>query len=149
MGVINEIKRLEEKQVSFVRLAGNSLIIYLECLPGETDIGASIWLEPTWHFRSLNKVITGSRQAQTDDKEEHEVLSQKLGNMVMKRVKCINIENGSNDLTLELDDGFSVKTFVSDPTDEESWHVLDHEQKVKIIGNPEKIILENVEDSLN
>lgn len=149
MDLIDEIKMLENKEVLFVRLAGNSLILYLECLPGETDKGASIWLEPTWHFRSFEKVLTGSRQAQTEDDEEREVLSHILGSMVKKRVKCIHIENGSNDLTIELEDGLYLKTFVSDPTDEESWLVRDHKQKTKIIGNPEKIHHENIEKPLS
>jgi hypothetical protein len=136
---LNEIKSLENMQVSFVRLAGNSLIIYLNCQPGEKDSGASVWLEPTWHFRNAKEVITGSRQAQTEDTMEHEAISHKLGSMTLKRIRCVTIESGSNDLTIELDDGLSIITFVSDPTDEESWYVKYHERKVKIIGNPMEI----------
>src|SRR5262245_18894426 len=36
--------------VSFRRLAGDSLLLYIECEPGDPS-GITLWLEPVWHLR--------------------------------------------------------------------------------------------------
>lgn len=69
--LIEIIQSIQDRQVRFVRLAGNSLLIYCDCEPGDLNQGFSIWLEPTWHFKNTERVITGSREAQTEDEVEH------------------------------------------------------------------------------
>ncbi|MCU6713051.1 hypothetical protein M6D81_30565 [Paenibacillus sp. J5C_2022] len=130
------INSLLNRTVQFVRLAGNSLIIYIDCEPGVIGQGYSIWMEPTWHLRNNVEVITGSRAAQTEDEAEHKIISGFFKQIHMKSIKKITIEPITNDLQIELEEGIILKTFVSDPSDEESWHIKDLYKRKRIIGSP-------------
>jgi len=133
------INSILNQAVQFVRLAGNSLIIYCDCKPGDLKQGYSIWLEPTWHFRNSVEVITGSRAAQTEDESEHENISGYFEQLYWKPIKRITIEPITNDLQIEMDEGIIIRTFVSDPSDEESWHIRDLNKGKRVIGNPRTI----------
>ncbi|MFD0618211.1 hypothetical protein ACFQZR_12125 [Paenibacillus sp. GCM10027629] len=133
------INSIVNRTVQFVRLAGNSLIIYCDCEPGDLKQGYSIWLEPTWHFRCSVEVITGSRAAQTEDEKELENIIGYFKQLYSKPIKRITIEPITNDLQIEMDDGIIIRTFVSDPSDEESWHIRDLNKGIIIIGNPRTV----------
>lgn len=138
--VVEEITGLN---VDYIRLAGNSLIIYLECQPGDLRQGFSIWLEPTWHLRDNKRVITGSRAAQTEDDEEHERICKVLGLLVNNAIRSVDIDPISNDFKIELDQNYYLITFVTDPSDEESWHIRDYRKQVRLTGNPKEIRVQN------
>jgi len=129
---------LLNQSVQVVRLVGNSLILYLNCHPGEKK-GFSLWLEPVWNFKSDIEVITGSRQAQTEDEEEHKIVMDKLNRIINKKITEINIEAISNDLIIRFEDRYFISTFVSDPNDEESWIIRDLKTGIRLIGNPKSI----------
>ncbi|TCZ79371.1 hypothetical protein E0485_05785 [Paenibacillus albiflavus] len=137
--LIKNLALIQNRVVQFIRLAGNSLIIYCECEPGNKDHGYSIWLEPTWHFRNNEHVITGSREAQTEDEQEHFNISEQFKILYFKSIKRVTIEPITNDLEIEFDEGYFIRTFVSDPNDEESWHIRDYYKQIKVIGNPKSI----------
>jgi hypothetical protein len=40
-------RELIGRSITFVRLACNSLLLYVECEPGDGR-GLTLWLEPTW-----------------------------------------------------------------------------------------------------
>ncbi|MFC7680797.1 hypothetical protein [Paenibacillus sp. GCM10028914] len=124
------------RTVRFVRLTGNSLIIYCDCEPGNLKKGYSIWLEPTWHYRNSIEVITGSRAAQTEDETEHEKIVGYFKQLYGKAINKLTIEPITNDLHIEMDEGIIIRTFVSDPCDEESWQIRDINKGIRIIGNP-------------
>jgi hypothetical protein len=63
--------RLMNHTVSYRRLAANSLLIYIDCEPGDKQ-GLTIWFEPTWQFCGPQVPLVGSRQAQIDDEEPDE-----------------------------------------------------------------------------
>ena len=42
----------------------------------------------------------------------------------------------TNDLVVAVDGGYEFRTFVSDPTDDHSWHIADNVQQVSIYGSP-------------
>lgn len=137
--LIKILALIQNRFVKFIRLAGNSLIIYCECEPGDKEHGYSIWLKPTWHFGNNLHVITGSREAQTEDEKEHYNISEQFKVLYLKPIKRVTIEPITNDLEIEFDDGYFMRTFVSDPNDEESWHIRDHNRHIKVIGNPKSI----------
>jgi hypothetical protein len=124
------------------RLAGNSLIIYIDCTPGE-NYGFVIWFEPTWHYVGPKKVLVGSRQVQQDEYDElgiKEALDQ-LNLLVGKKVIDLKIEERSNDLVTLIEGDFYIKTFVSDPTDDWIWQIKDKDAKLRLHGDPYKITL--------
>ncbi|OAB38589.1 hypothetical protein PMSD_06115 [Paenibacillus macquariensis subsp. defensor] len=127
------------KTINFTRLAGNSLIIYLDCIPGE-DKGYSIWLEPTWHLHDESKVIIGSRQLQIEDEKELVLISKPLNDLILKQIKGIEINSISKDLTVIIDQ-YYLKSFVADPTDEYIWQIRDIGNKKMIEANTDAINL--------
>ena len=74
---------LVNHKVSYTRLAANSLLIYVECEPGDKK-GVTIWFEPTWHFCGVEGVLIGSRQAQMDDESR----TKKPSTVLLNRCAC-------------------------------------------------------------
>ncbi|WP_409345193.1 hypothetical protein [Paenibacillus sp. MBLB4367] len=128
-------------EISFCRLAGNSLILYLNCQPGE-DKGFIIWIEPTWHFANQTEVLLGSRQAQVETDEELQEVFEPLKQLLGKKIKNLIIEVITNDLTIQFDE-FSIKSFVADPTDDHTWHVIDNEKRRRFKANPKEMTVYN------
>lgn len=134
---------LLSRTVTDTRLAANSLILYIDCKPGDTS-GFTIWFSPTWHVKGKTGVLVGSRQVQTDE-DDNEMEAFERGAKALlalhnRKILKVKIEPLTYDLHLKLDEDFWVKTFVSDPEDEESWHIHDLTNKKKIIGSPHGII---------
>ncbi|MDQ0194612.1 hypothetical protein [Paenibacillus wynnii] len=137
--LIETLRSIQDRKVRFIRLVGNSLIIYCDCEPGNQNQGFSIWLEPTWHFRNTERVITGSREAQTEDEIEHSNITEQFKSLYFKAIQKITIEPITNDVVIEIEEGNILKTFVSDPNDEESWQIRNFNKGIRIIGNPRDI----------
>lgn len=126
-------------EVSYCRLAGNSLILYLNCQPGE-ETGFVIWLEPTWHFASHLEVLVGSRQAQVETKEELEEVFKPLEQLYGKAIKNINIDLTTKDIKIVFEQ-FYINTFVADPTDDHIWHIIDKEREKRFNASPKEIVI--------
>jgi len=126
------------KRVSFTRLALNSLLVYLDCEPGD-ETGFVLWFEPTWHFRDKKRVLLGSRQAQEDSAEVLDRLGRPLRKLRGSRVRGVSIEAITNDLVVEFDSSRILRTFVADPTDNEQWHICDNAATTVLYGNPRRL----------
>lgn len=126
-------------EVSYCRLAGNSLIIYLNCQL-EEETGFVVWLEPTWHFASHLEVLIGSRQAQVETKEELEEVFKPIKQLYGKKIKDINIDLTTKDINIEFEH-FYIRTFVADPSDDHIWHIIDKESHRRINASPKGIVI--------
>ena len=128
--------------ITYTRLAANSLILYVDCQPGD-EIGFVIWLEPTWHVKGPTGVLVGSRQAQMDDapgdREAFSRVAEPLSTLHNKKIVSMGIELLTHDLHLRLEGELWIKTFVADPTDDESWHIRDAAGRMKLVGSPRKV----------
>ena len=136
--------RLVGHRVSYTRLAGNSLLIYVDCKPGDSE-GLIFWFEPTWHLGSSRGVLLGSRQAEVEDKESHTRVAEPLHQLRSKTVEKLSIEEFTFDLHVFLEGGYWIKTFVSDPADDESWHITDNASKLCLRASPSGLRIEGVE----
>jgi hypothetical protein len=129
--------RLVGRPVSYRRLAGDSLLIYVDCKPGD-EKGITIWFEPIWHFRGPQGVLVGSMQAfeaaQTED--GFDALSDLMNVLHEKEVEQVVVDPLSFDLSLAFAGGYSVKTFVADATAGESWHIRDNATGTRLKGAP-------------
>jgi hypothetical protein len=127
--------RLVRRPVSYRRLAGDSLLIYVDCEPGD-EKGITIWFEPIWHFRGPQGVLVGSMQAfeaaQTEDGLD--ALSDLMDVLHEKEVEQVVVEPLSFDLSVAFAGGYSVKTFVADATAGESWHIRDNATGIRLKG---------------
>lgn len=128
------------RPVSFRRLAANSILIYIDAEPASGS-GVTYWLEPTWHLRGPDRVLTGSREAQHDedaaDPDEGFHRAATALDVLNDRILIeVRVEPISGDLLMEFEGGFLLRTFVSDPTDEEIWHISDNTTKRRLQGSP-------------
>jgi hypothetical protein len=126
-------QRLIGHAVTFVRLAANSLLVYIDSEPG-SGTGLTFWLEPTWHLLGPEGVAVGSRQAQVEDVVEHSKLSDLTAVLSGKRVEDVSVLPLTHDLRVSFEGPYVVETFVSDPTDDESWHIRDNKTKDRLVG---------------
>ncbi|HSG38040.1 MAG TPA: hypothetical protein VLE27_00260 [Thermoanaerobaculia bacterium] len=123
------------------RLAGNTLIVYVECSPGDKS-GYVLCLEPTWHMCDSQGVVAGSRQAQEEEPEEpgeptgFEMVADQIDNLVGKRIEQIDRDARTGDLTVQLEGGYLLRTFVCDPREERLWYIRDGQTKQTIHGDP-------------
>ena len=119
------------RKVTFVRLAANSLLVYIECEPGD-EFGFTVWLDPTWHVVSPDAVLAGSRQAQVETDEHSSelekltVVQSLLDPLIGRAIVSVRCEPVTNDLRLSIEGGFELRAFVSDPTDDHNWHIRDN-----------------------
>ena len=129
--------KLVGHRVTFRRLACASLLIYVECTPGDGR-GITIWFEPTWHFRGPDGVLLGSDQAweARDSNESLDSVSMPLNILHDGAVEDVVVESSTHDLTVTFEGGFLVRTFVSDATAEQSWHIRENATGTRLVGSP-------------
>ena len=133
------LARVVGRPITARRLAGNSLLVYIDGCPGDST-GVTFWFQPTWNLRSQTEVLTGSRQAQSseDDQPEDEADAAKVEPSGFERaaaaidllvgevVEWVSVDPVTGDLRVGTSKGYTVSTFISDPTDEEFWHIRDN-----------------------
>jgi hypothetical protein len=126
-------------KVKFVRLAANSLLIYVDCEPGD-EKGTTIWFDPPWHFSSPEGVLVGSRQAYdaSEDKAALDKVSEPLQNIQGKVVDFIKLEPRSYDL---FEGDFWVKSFTADSEETDTWHIRDNTTGKRVVGSPKGLFI--------
>lgn len=127
------------RPITFTRLAANSLILYVDCQPGD-ERGFAIWFEPTWHMSSPKGVLVGSRQAQGKGelgatKEELDEVGAPLKALSDLPITTVEVDPRTNDLTLTVGREYLVRTFVADPNDSHSWHIKDVANFLSVYGS--------------
>jgi hypothetical protein len=130
-------RRTIGRPVTYRRLAGNSVLVYVDATPGSRS-GVTFWLEPTWQLRGPERVLTGSREAQRDDGAADpdagfRRAAAALDSLSDRTVLDVRVEPITGDLVMEFEGGFILRTFVSDPTDDEIWHIRDNSTSRKLI----------------
>lgn len=118
------------------RLAGNSVLVYVDADPGP-GTGVTFCLEPTWHLRGTDRVLTGSREAQDDPDASDPTAgfhraADALDILVGRTILDVRMEAVSGDLHVELDGGVLLRTFVSDPSTDELWHIRDNTSAIRL-----------------
>jgi len=117
-------------------LAGNSLLVYVDCTPGD-GTGLTLWFEPTWNLRDASRVLTGSRQADHDPDANNpdagfHIAADAIDVLVGRTVLALDVHTITGDLTVTFDEGLTLTTFVSDPSTEELWHIRDNETRQRL-----------------
>ena len=136
------VRSLSGHQVSYVSLFLNSLRVCIDRELGE-KAGFFLWLEPAWQLGSPHGVLVGSRQAQTESPDARASLNLLVQEILGKQIECVSIEPLTNDIDVRLSGGFWIRTFVSDPTDDDSWYLRDCRSDLVVNGSPQGISLEN------
>jgi hypothetical protein len=133
---------LEGHRVSYYRLACDTLLLYVDCQPGD-DEGIIVWFEPIWHFRGPEGVLVGSRQVAdvSETKEGMAAACVPMKVLYGRTIERISIEPATFDLSVSLEGGYRIATFVSDPTQEESWCIREKSTGMGLQGTPEGLLV--------
>jgi hypothetical protein len=135
--------RVVGRSVRRRRLAGNSLLVYVDCEPGD-ETGITLWFEPTWHLRDPSSVLAGSRQAQHDagadspDAGFH-AAADALDVLVGRPIMSLEVDPVTGDLSVTFPCGLTLTTFVSDPDTEELWHIRDNATKQRLVRTARRL----------
>lgn len=129
--------RLIGRRVTDRQLAGNSLSLWIDKVPGDGPIGWTIWLEPTWHVVGPARVLAGSMQAQDEDDDGGwKAVATALDELVGLTIEEVAVEPVTGDLTVLLSGGVRVRTFASDPREADHWRIKDYATAESLHGSP-------------
>jgi hypothetical protein len=135
------VRSLLGRPISYVSLFANSIRVCVDRELGEKT-GFFLWFEPVWHLGSPEGILLGSRQAQTDEREAHAALNLSLQQKILGRqVERISVEALTTDIDIRFSGGCWVRTFVSDPTVDESWYFRDCQSDIVVTGSPKGVRL--------
>jgi mycothiol synthase len=152
-------RSLLERRVTFCRLIGNSLLLDIDRQPGDDSSGHVIWLDPVWQVWASGRVLVGSdfclvqgegdarvsgargvtfdyMRSQSYPAAKYERAGALVGRLVGEPVVDLVVKPRSNDLTLAIGERFLVRTFLSDPTDDHTWHIDNCGRRVALYGSP-------------
>jgi hypothetical protein len=130
--------RILGSKVSFRRLACDSLLLYLDCEPGDGS-GITIWFEPIWHLCGPGRVLLGSTQVAAACQSEETMAAVADGHfapLLGRSVEGIAIDPLTFDLIVLLQDRYSVSTFAADASSDESWHIRENASGTRLKGSP-------------
>jgi hypothetical protein len=132
------------RKVSSTSLAANSLTVDIETLPDEHS-ELWLWFEPTWHVGCPEGVILGSRQAQVEDKQQHDELGRVAAQLVGRTIERLDLDERTRDIQVQVSGGYWVRTFVSDPNDEEIWYIRDKGRGLAVGASPKQFFVREVQ----
>jgi mycothiol synthase len=127
------------RPVAFYCLLTNTLLLDIDYQP-DGDTGYVIWLDPVWQVWTPEGVLVGSDFYCAQGEGELETLERAgalLGRLIGEPVAGLEVKPRSNDLTLMVGERFLVRTFLSDPTANDTWHIDDRGRRVALYGSPQ------------
>jgi hypothetical protein len=136
------VQWLKRRKVEAAELFLNSLRICIEGQFGE-DTGLFLWFDPVWHLGSPKGVLLGSRQAQTEDRDERGALNSFVQELLGREVERVSVDALTSDIDVRFSDGYWVRTFVSDPTADMNWYFRDRQKKLVVTGSAAGLRLSN------
>jgi hypothetical protein len=133
------------RPIQFFRLAADTLLLYIDCEPGQEG-GYVLWVEPTWHFSGPEGVLVGSRQAQGEgdagaSREELRRIGAPLNRLFRLPITRLERDERTGDLTVAVGGELLVRTFVSDPSDDDLWSIRDRGRGVEVRGTTSGLVV--------
>jgi len=144
-----ELNGLIHQTVTFIRIAGNSIIIYFFGEPGDDSV-RSVFIDPTWRYEQNGKIILGSFDLQIDEenfdskeayKEKfHYLCSLTDGLWGAELVSCA-IDLESSDINMVFSGGQVVRNFANSGFEDKHWTYRDRQKKLTATVSPHGVIL--------
>jgi hypothetical protein len=138
--VLNLRKSIIGRPITFRRIAADSLLLYVDCEPGD-DHGFAFWFNPPWHYCSAGRVLVGSNQTQPGrdgvwpTTEELDRISARMRPLHGKAVTALEVDSWSHDLSLDIGSIHRVKSFADRPASRENWSIKDVAGCVYLVGS--------------
>jgi hypothetical protein len=124
------------KDVTDRQLAGNSLSLWVNMVPGGGGTGWTLWFEPSWHVVNAERVLAGSMQASDEDDETgFHAVTEAIDLLVGHKVEGVEVEPVTGDLLVYLSAGIKVRSFTSDPREMFHWRINDYGRRDGVSGS--------------
>jgi hypothetical protein len=118
------------------QLAGNSLSLWIDKVPGDGATGWTIWLDPAWHVVGPDRVLAGSMQAQDEEEDSGwKAVAAAVDGLIGRTIDELTLEPVTGDITVDLSGGVRVRTFASDPRETSHWRVKDYATGESVHGS--------------
>ncbi len=149
-----ELQKLIGENVSFKRIAGNSIIIYFFGEPGDDSV-VSVFIDPAWRYERQGKVLVGSYDFPFDEsdfksKEEYQETFERLcsitDDLESARLEDVGVDLESSDIFMKFSDGQAVRNFANSAVDDKAWTYRNHPQKLAAFVSPLGVRLRSEED---
>ena len=120
----NFIDTIIGTNITFVRFACNSLLLYLDCMPGDR-CGLIIWLDAPWQITDSKTVVLGSEQSEEDEVgfdahlEYRLAVGKKLGR---GKILSYEVDRISHSIQL-ITHAFTIRSFTHHSDDDHLWHI--------------------------
>jgi len=118
-------------KICFIRAAGNSLLFYVGCRPGDSQ-GLTLWFASDWCVSAPEGIIVDSNQAlgKGDDgmtEVEFERFYEPICERLIDRpITDVQVALSSRDLAVTIADEYHIRTFASDPEEDYLWHIREN-----------------------
>lgn len=119
------------RPVSFVRLACDMLLLYIDCRPGD-DTGLTFWLNPPWQPISTRGVIADSSRIPIVDQEKptnddlDDITSAICGKLIDQTITEVRVDPRSFELVVTIGRAYEVKALASDLECDHMWHLREN-----------------------
>jgi hypothetical protein len=133
-------KSIVGRPITFRRIAADSLLLYVDCEPGDNH-GFVFWLNPPWHYCSAGRVLVGSNQIQPGrdgicpTRKELNRISARMRPLSGEAVTALEVDSWSHDLSLDIGSIHRVKSFADRPAFRENWSIRDVAGGVYLVGS--------------
>lgn len=137
---VGELSALKNKKVEFRRIAGNTLILYFDGIPGDERF-TTLWINPGWRYAKNDRWLLGSadipRQiAEGEDENSYRARFDEICDrceLTGSRVVHLTVAEDSSDLMIELTEGQKLVSFAS-YTESENWRLTNRHKGMMICG---------------
>ncbi len=141
------------QKITFKRIVGNSIILYFNGRPGDSNI-QTIWIEPLWRYEKNGKYILGSSdfpqnrkrsQTEIEYNKEFSKICNYTKQLYDAKVLDIKFNDVTNDIYIELEGQQSLQTFVAS-NKHEIWFYKNNLNKIRITAYIDRVELDKVID---
>lgn len=139
--VEKELSFLIGREVSFRRIAGNTIILYFGGEPGD-DAVTTLRIDPSWRYFNLGKWLLGSGDLpwEKDENESEDEFSTRFNEicdvcapLVHSIVESVSLAPNSSDIEINFSGNQRLVSFAG-YTDEEGWVYTNRLKNKKIYG---------------
>ena len=123
-------RELIGQRISFIRLACDMLLLYVECNPGDGQ-GLTIWFNPPWRVSAPDGVIADSRQVRGDNDGPTEAELDRISEPIYEKlinqpITEVQVDQCSRNLTVTVAVAYDAKTCASDLENDHLWHIREN-----------------------
>jgi hypothetical protein len=128
------------RRISFVRLACDMLLLYVDCEPGDGQ-GLTFWLNPPWEVSSPEGVVADSRQAQGEDdggltEAEFNHVSRPISEKLIDRpITEVGVDRRTRELTVTVAGEHDIKALASALGDDHLWHLRENATRLTLYAS--------------